>query len=117
MNDDEFAARLRRLDEQHEQFFAELEKSGQRLAESRREFDERLGESRREFDEMWAERLRKWAESDRYINERLELFDQRDVAFVRRMERINEKLDSLSGQSGQIVEDLVGHKRDPDAHG
>lgn len=150
MDDDEFAARMAALDEHHLRFLDELEKTNQRLAESRRQctaevaesrrqFNERLAESRRQcaadlaesrqqfnrklteskqqFDHEFAERDARWAESDRRFWERLDLYDQRDVAFVRRMEQLREKVDLLSGQSGQIADDLVEHKRDPDAHG
>lgn len=45
---------------------------------------------------------------------RLDALDQRDTALLQRPERLNDRLDLLAGQSGQIAE-LVDHKRDPDA--
>ena len=58
MNDEEFAARLRVLDGRHEQFLVELEKSDQRLAETRREFDAKLAESERASDTKLARSAR-----------------------------------------------------------
>lgn len=48
--------------------------------------------------------------------DRLDALDQRDTALLERLERLNDRLDLLAGQSGQIVDEPVEHKQDPDGH-
>lgn len=67
-------------------------------------------------DEEFDRRLRVLDERQETFLDRLDVLDQRDTALLQRLERLNDRLDVLAGQSGQIAEELVEHKRDPEAH-
>ena len=99
VDDLEFEARLRAFDERHAQFVDRLDALDQ-------QFYDRSEESDRQFQE-----------SQRRFNQRLDDFDQRDTALLQRLERLREQVDVLTGQSGQVADDLVEHKRDRGAHG
>ncbi|HEY5981309.1 MAG TPA: hypothetical protein VIT41_16915, partial [Microlunatus sp.] len=61
-------------------------------------------------------RLRTLDQRQEQFLDRLDALDQRDTALLRRLERLSDRLDLLGGVSGQIADELVDHKRDPDAH-
>jgi hypothetical protein len=67
-------------------------------------------------DQEFAARLRTLDQRQEQFLNRLDALDQRDTALLHRLERLNDRLDLLAGQSGQIADELVDHKRDPDAH-
>ena len=66
----------------------------------------------------WQARM---AERQAAFQTRLEEFDERMVAILRRSEqihqRLSERVDLLSGHVGQVVNTLVEHQGDPHAHG
>jgi hypothetical protein len=113
VDDQEFEARLRVFDERDKLFLDQLETFDRRHRESEERFHKQLAD----FDRRHQDLVAKDVESDRRFQERLDLYDQRDTALLRRLERLREQVDLLSGQSGQIADDLVEHKRDPNAHG
>ena len=67
-------------------------------------------------DEEFERRLRVLDERQERFLDRLDALDQRDPALLQRLERLNDRLDLLAGQSGQVADELVEHKRNPDAH-
>lgn len=67
-------------------------------------------------DQDFEARLRVFDERQGRFLDRLDVLDQRDTALLQRLERLNDRLDLLAGQSGQIADELVDHKRDPNAH-
>lgn len=67
-------------------------------------------------DDEFASRLKILDRRQSEFLDRLDALDQRDTALLLRLERLSDRLDLLAGQSGQIAEELVDHKGDPDAH-
>lgn len=67
-------------------------------------------------DQEFEARLRTLDRRQVQFLDRLDALDERDTALLQRLERLNDRLDLLVGQSGQIADKLVEHKRDPDAH-
>lgn len=67
-------------------------------------------------DEEFERRLQVLDERQERFLDRLDALDERDTALLQRLERVNDRLDLSSGQSGQIADELVEHKRNPEAH-
>jgi uncharacterized coiled-coil protein SlyX len=67
-------------------------------------------------DHDFDQRLKRLDQRQSEFLDRLDTLDQRDTAVLQRLERLNDRLDLLAGQTGQIADDLVQHKRNPAAH-
>lgn len=128
---DEIRAATERIKAESEQEIAEIDRQiasiKRQTASIKRQTDEIRAATRRskaeseqrnaESEQRNAEIDRKLKESDRRFWERLDLFDQQNTALLRRLEQLRERVDLLSGDSRQITDSLVEHKRDPEAHG
>ena len=68
-----------------------------------------------EHDRWVAEQEQRAQESDRRFWERLESLDQRQTALLRRIENVHLEVEAVVGDVGTLTEDLVAHKRTPDA--
>ena len=72
-------------------------------------------------DEEFAAWQARMDERQAAFQARLEEFDERMVAILRRSEqidqRLSERVDLLSGHVGHVIDTLVEHQGEPQAHG